>query len=111
MARMSDWQIQFEQEIERAQSARTRKNEGQARVCARRAAGIAIRAYLTRRGEVVSSPSAVDLLAQIAASVDLAPALRQSAEYLTLRVNEQFKLPDDVDLIKEAVKLKTGLLE
>ena len=41
----------------------------------------------------------------------LSPELKQSASYLTLRVNEKFKLPVDVDLLDEAHKLCNGLLE
>ena len=38
---MADWKVEVETEFERAKAARARGNEGQARVCARRAAGIA----------------------------------------------------------------------
>ena len=41
---------------------------------------------------------------------DLPPGLRQSAEYLTLRVNEEFKLHVDADLIQEAHTLCEQLL-
>ena len=46
-----DWQAEIQAELEKAQQARARGNEGQARVCARRAAGIAAREYfaLARR--------------------------------------------------------------
>ena len=47
---MSDLIRDLHIEFERAASARRKGNEGQARVCARRAAGIAIREYLIRRG-------------------------------------------------------------
>lgn len=57
-----NFQEQIEQEFALAEQARARGNEGQARVCARRAAGIAIREYLTRRGIRPPSASAYDLL-------------------------------------------------
>jgi len=57
-----DWQTEIEAEFEKAEGARRRGNEGQARVCARRAAGIAIREYLTRRGARPLIISAYDLL-------------------------------------------------
>ena len=38
-----DWQIKIKAEFDKAEQARARGNEGQARVCARRAAGIAAR--------------------------------------------------------------------
>jgi len=107
---MSDWQSALKVEFERAVQARARGNEGQARVCARRAAGIAAREYFTRRGEVVRTPSAYDLLRRLTEDAQLPAELRQAAGYLTLRVNEEFKLPVDVDLVAEAHKLCDELL-
>jgi hypothetical protein len=97
-----DWQSQIEAEFEKAEQARTRGNEGQARVCARRAAGIAIREYLTRQGIHPPSVSAYDLLNFLKEDPQLSPDLKIIADHLTLRVNEEFKLPIDVDLIAEA---------
>ena len=111
MLAMNDWRTEIEAEFERAEQARTRGNEGQARVCARRAAGVAARQYFTRRGEKVRTPSAYDLLNRLAQDPALSSALRQSAGYLTLRVNEEFKLPVNVDLVAEARKLCDELLK
>ena len=107
---MSDWKAQLNIEFERADAARARGNEGQARVCARRAAGIAIREYYARRGQSVGTPSAYDLLQLLAEEPHLSPVLKQAAIYLTLRVTEEFKLPIDVDLLSEARKLCAELL-
>lgn len=100
-----DLQTQIQTEFDRADQARLRGNEGQARVCARRAAGIAAREYFARRGQPVRSPSAYDLLKLLAEDPLLSADLRQAAVYLTLRVNEEFKLPVNVDLVAEARKL------
>src|ERR671912_713356 len=97
-----DWQAQINAEFERAAQARERGNEGQARVCARRAAGIAIREYLTRQGIRPPSSSAYDLLNLIKEDPHLSSDLKQIAEHLTLRVTEEFKLPVDADLVAEA---------
>lgn len=107
---MADWKEKLQNEFERAEAARARGNEGQARVCARRAAGIAIREYYERRGQTVRTSSAYDLLQILAEDPHLSPDLKQSAAYLTLRVTEEFKLPIDVDLLDEARKLSDGLL-
>ena len=107
---MTEWKEKIKVEFERAETARAKSNEGQARVCARRAAGIAIREYYARRGQSVRTPSAYDLLQLIADETQLSPELKQSAVYLTLRVTEEFKLPVDVDLVDEARKLCDGLL-
>ncbi len=97
-----DWRTQIEAEFEKAEQARGRGNEGQARVCARRAAGIAIREYLTRHGVHPPSVSAYDLLNLIKEDPRLSPPLKLIADHLTLRVTEEFKLPVNADLIAEA---------
>lgn len=98
-------------EFERAQKARAGGNEGQARVCARRAAGIAIRDYYTRKATPLPSRSAHDLLNLIKEEAPLPPDLKQVADHLTLRVTEEFKLPIDADLIAEARALCDWLLK
>lgn len=102
---------QIEKEFELAAQARARGNEGQARVCARRAAGIAIRDYLTRRGIHPRSASAYDLLNLLKDDPLLSPDLKLIADHLTLRVTEEFKLPVDADLVAEARKLCDELLK
>ena len=99
-----DWQAEMDAEFEKAERARARGNEGQARVCARRAAGIAIREYLARQGIRPPSASAYDLLTMLKDDPRLAsrPDLQQTAHHLTLRVTEEFKLPLNVDLVAEA---------
>ena len=99
---MDDWKVEMQIEFDRAVQARARGNEGQARVCARRAAGIAIREHLTRQGIRPPSSSAYDLLNLIKDDPHLSPDLKQIAEHLTLRVTEEFKLPVDADLVAEA---------
>jgi len=108
---MTDWQIKIQAEFDRAEQARTNKNEGQARVCARRAAGIAIREYLIRKGTPPPSLSAVDLLNLLKDDSHLSPDLKLIVEHLTLRVTEEFKLPVDADLVIEARKLCDELLK
>ena len=106
-----DWQEQINAEFERASQARARGNEGQARVCARRAAGMAIREYLVRRGTRPSSVSAYDLLNLIKDDPLLSPELKLIADHLTVRVTEEFKLPVNVDLVAEAKRFCDELLK
>ena len=108
---MTSWQSKIQAEFNRAEQARANGNEGQARVCARRAAGIAIREYLTRKGVTPSSASAVDLLNLLKADPLLSPDLKLIVDHLTLRVTEEFKLPVDADLIAEARRLCDQLLK
>lgn len=102
---------QIEKEFELARRARERGNEGQARVCARRAAGIAVRDYLTRSGIQPRSASAYDLLNLLKDDPLLSPDLKMIADHLTLRVTEEFKLPVEADLVAEARKLCDELLK
>ncbi len=97
-----DIKLNIQTEFDRAEQARTKGNEGQARVCARRAAGIAIRDYLTRNGTHIPSTSAYDLLNLLKDDPLLPPDLKLVADHLTVRVTEEFKLPVDADLIAEA---------
>ncbi len=106
-----DWQAQIESELEKAEQARARGNEGQARVCARRAAGIAAREYLTLQGVRPPSVSAYDLLNLLKEDSRLSADLKLIADHLTLRVTEEFKLPVDADLIAEARTFCVNLLK
>jgi hypothetical protein len=108
---MTNWQTKLQAEFDRAAAARAKGNEGQARVCARRAAGIAIREYLARQGIPAPSTSAVDLLNLIKQEPLLSPDLKRLLDHLTLRVTEEFKLPVDVDLVAEARQLCDELLK
>ena len=108
---MTDIQIQIDKEFEKAEQARAKNNEGQARVCARRAAGIAVRDYLTRKGTPPRTASAYDLLNFIKVDPLLSLDLRLIADHLTVRVTEEFKLPVDVDLVAEARTLCQELLK
>src|SRR5262245_19548532 len=103
--------LEIEQEFEHAKKARIDGNEGRARVCARRAAGIAIPDYLTRKGIRIPSKSAYDLLNLIKVEALLPPDLKLVADHLTLRVTEEFKLPADVDLISESHLLCDWLMK
>ena len=106
-----DWQAQVNAEFEKAEQARANGNEGQARVCARRAAGIVIREYLTRRGIRPPSVSAYDLLNLVKEDPRLPGDLKLIANHLTLRVTEEFKLPVNADLIAEARTFCESLLQ
>ncbi len=99
---MNNWTLDLQKEFEKAQQARINKNEGQARVCARRAAGIAIREYLTRQGTKVPSMSAYDLLNLLKEDPLIPADMQLIVDHLTIRVTEEFELPFDADLIAES---------
>lgn len=101
---------EIEGELKRAEQARARGNEGQARVCARRAAGLAARQFLTGRGHPPRTSSAYDVLGLVAKDAKLPPETRELASHLTLRVDQAFKLPPGIDLVAEARQLCRALL-
>ncbi len=105
-----NWPVEIQAEFEKAERARARGNEGQARVCARRAAGIAARHYFERRGEAATTPSAYDLLQMLAGDPEVPARVREAASRLTIRVDEAFKLPPEIDLLAEARVLCEALL-
>jgi hypothetical protein len=104
-------------DLELAYAARAAGNEGRARVCARRAAGLAARDYLNFHGIVpdndgqnrIISASAYEALQALANLAVMAPELKNAAENLTRRVSLEFQLPKGIDLIDEAQKLIGGL--
>jgi len=104
------WEIDFENELERAETARESGNEGRARVCARRAAGIVIGEYLARKGLPSPGPSAIDRLHNLVELEELPEDLREIASHFLLRINENWTLPVQVDLIAEARWLAGQLL-
>ena len=97
-------------ELQHAHEARASGFEGRARVCARRAAGLAIREYLIEKHNISQSVSLFDLIVDQTVRDLLPPQLLESLDRLSLRVNEQFQLPAGVDLISDA-KLVITLLE
>jgi len=99
--RETEVNTRIEAELSRAMQARASGLEGQARVCARRAAGLAIRSYLEDRGETVLSSSVMDVLEFFRTRSEISPRMRATAEHLLTRVNQNYSLDIPVDLIAE----------
>jgi len=81
-----------------AAASRSRGNEGRARVCARRAVGIALALHWS----VGPPANAYQLLMRAAADSGLPPEVRQAAQRLTRRVTEAHRLPHDEDPLDDA---------
>lgn len=107
---MENWQTLLKAEFEKATQARIKKNEGQSRVCARRAAGIAIREYFTRKGVQPPNTSAIDLMHMLKEEEGLPSEMSEIVDHLTVRVTEEFNLPVQADLVAEARILCRWLL-
>lgn len=97
--------LAIENEIQNARAARTNGNEGRARVCARRAAGIGLREYFVKHSLPVDGLSGYQLLQAFINLPDIPTSVRQNAINLTSRVTESFQLPDNIDLISDALSL------
>lgn len=106
-----NWPAELEHELGRAREARLRGNEGRARVCARRAAGIAARIYLHQHGVEIGSTNVVDLLNRMLEDPDIDQNLKRQISLFTLRVDTKFELPSGVDLVAEAQTLCEQLLK
>ncbi len=89
------------QEFEMAFTARRQGNEGRARVCARRAAGGAAKEYLLQQGMGTPALNAWDAL-NLLVKQPLSQEIQRSVQILTMRVNEEFSLPVEADVIREA---------
>jgi hypothetical protein len=105
-----DWLNDFENEINLAQNARQLKNEGKSRVCARRAAGIVAKVFLSRKGYSLNSKSAFEYLKLLRDDPDISSETRQVVEHFLTRVTPAHKLPFEADLIGEARWLARNLL-
>jgi len=105
-----EWLQGFQREIEQAKAAREAGNEGMARVCARRAAGVVVGEYFHLKGVDLGKMSAYDRLHYLINQTSTPPEIRRIAEYFVLRVTPERTLPTDADLIAEACWLFTTLL-
>lgn len=104
-----EWQQDFEHELARARRAREEGNEGMARVCSRRAAGIVIQAYYTGKGRTLPGNSVLKHLKTIYESEDEPENVREVCRHFTLQITTDHVLPNDVDLINDVVWLKNTL--
>lgn len=103
MAFRADIQQRIEDELTRGEAARREGLEGRARVCARRAAGTAIRAYIEACGEADPAlVSAYDLIDWLRGRQEMDAQIRQAAGHLLMQVNQGFDLPAEVDLLADA---------
>src|SRR4030042_3955770 len=105
----TSWQDQFLRELNQAIAARQVGNEGKARVCARRAAGVVVGEYFQQRGIARSQPSAYDRLRYLMTLPDLPEDVLNITEHFLLRITEEHTLPIEADLIREALWLAQNL--
>lgn len=110
VATRTGWEVSFEEEIARAKRGRVEGNEGMARVCARRAAGIAIGEYLARNNITGPGQSAYARLRFLEAHAAVPQPTREAARRLLLRITPDHTLPIEADLIQDARRIARDLL-
>ncbi|MDR3576305.1 MAG: hypothetical protein P4L50_20755 [Anaerolineaceae bacterium] len=103
--------MQIEAELSKGEAARTNGNEGMARVCARRAAGLLVRNYLTNQHIPFPNGTAYDLLKFYRDNPEISTEIQQVLDHLIARVDTEHNLPDNVDLIKETRWLIQALMQ
>ena len=104
-------QAQIDAEFKHAEQARSRGNEDKRASVRGARRGLRPANILPGAASSIRTPSAYDLLHLLIEDSTLSDDLRQTAAHLTLRVDEEFKLPANMDLIFEAKKLCWELLK
>ena len=89
-------------ELEMAINARVKGNEGMARVCARRAAGLAVREYVRKNHIRETGRLTNELLSDNSLRKHLPVAIHPALTHLTTRVDVNHNIMDGIDLINEA---------
>jgi len=106
-----DWRVRFAREMKMADKARAEGNEGKARVCARRAAGIVADEYMRRRGVSTPNMTAYERVKLLGTWPDLPDGVDAVVAHMTTRVNENYELPIEADLVADVQWLARVLLE
>jgi hypothetical protein len=109
MINSTNWQMHFTKEIERGDLARSEGNEGMARVCARRAAGVVVRAYFDTQNRSTKM-SILNLLRKLSVLEDVPPKINEIAAHFIWQITTEHVLPQEVDLLREARWLAKELL-
>jgi hypothetical protein len=105
------WIDLFESELDRASTVRLAGNEGQARVCARRAVGIMLGEYFFQQRIDVAIESAHGRIQRLLGQDNLPGEVKSIVQHFLLRVTPDHTLPVDIDLIAEARVLARILLK
>lgn len=105
------WKARFDSEISMAEAARNEGNEGRARVCARRAIGIVIEAYLHQQDQAIPGSSVQERINYVLTVPEMSTDIREVASHFLVKVNPDHTLPIDADLIADARWLAQKLME
>jgi hypothetical protein len=103
-----DYWKKANEELQYADQAREFENEGMARVCARRAAGWAIKGYLHDHNLPIPTPTAMDLLQAETIRSIFPENIRELMIHLTQRISLERGM-NGIDLLEDTKKLITYL--
>lgn len=101
----------IDKELATAELARASGNEGMARVCARRAAGIAISYWLKRHPHRGWGVDAMSQLRRLQVETTINQTVRNAAERLTTRITAQFASAFSTDPIEDSRIIINHLLQ
>ena len=102
---------QIDRELAAAQAALQSGNDGKARVCARRAVGLATEAWLARHPDRNWRGDAMEYLRQIQQNAIFPASIKEAAERLTTPVPKQHEAPFTADPIGDARVIIAHLTE
>lgn len=98
-----NWIDEIEREINRGREAERAGNEGKTRAAARRAVGIAVRAFQERSGNKQYGADSVRQLQGIAADQSLPGEVRDAAMRLQTRLSQDFTSPSRQPIVDAMV--------
>jgi hypothetical protein len=98
------------EEFAAAERAARQGNYGMVRVCARRAAGAAIRFWVEQKELAGWPPDAMSQLRALQLESSLPEEVRQAAERLSTRITQQFTSPFPTDPVRESMIIVDYLL-
>ncbi len=97
--------VKIKQELETAEKSRAAGNEARARVCARRAAGLAVQAYFLARGDAQPETSAYSLLQKFRNDSRIPLEWKRAADLLLTKVEKDYSFPIQADVLAETRRL------
>ncbi|MHC1784505.1 MAG: hypothetical protein AB9891_17415 [Anaerolineaceae bacterium] len=89
----------------KAVSSRREALEGQSRVLCRLAAASAIKNYLADRNRQIPAGNAYEALLEFSQTASLPSDIKEALNHLSMRVDQDYNLPDGIDLISDVEKL------
>ncbi len=97
-----NWQEQIEQELGKAASGLREKNDGLARVCARRVVGLAVQAWIERSGVRTWPTDVMNQLRKIQQQEAFPLEMREAAQRLLTKITQRGQAPFSTDPIADA---------